>query len=114
MNIEQVSKPGSFACGFGRNVFVDGKYSKVREVLLNNYNVTNIISIPANAFENTTTKTSIIIFHNNGPTKKIKFSELIIHKVKEDVFDEDENGEEIITKIKDDFDYIEEKIDLQK
>ena len=29
VNIEQVSKPGSFACGFGRNVFVDGKYSKV-------------------------------------------------------------------------------------
>ena len=89
-------------------VFFDGKYSKVREVLLNNYNVTDIISIPSNAFENTTTKTSIIIFHNNGPTKKIKFSQLFIRKVEEDVFGE-ENGEVILTKIKNDFDKIEEK-----
>lgn len=29
ITIEQVSKSSSFACGFGRNVYVDGKYSKV-------------------------------------------------------------------------------------
>jgi type I restriction-modification system DNA methylase subunit len=41
------------------------KYSKLRKVLIDNYNVTDVISVPQNAFENTGTKTSIIIFHNN-------------------------------------------------
>jgi type I restriction-modification system DNA methylase subunit len=45
-------------------VFFDSKYSKIREVLLKNFNVTNVISVPQNAFENTSTKTSIIIFYN--------------------------------------------------
>ena len=26
--VQQVSKPGAFSCGFGRNVYVDGNYSK--------------------------------------------------------------------------------------
>jgi len=107
--MDLLEKDGTCIGVLKEGVFFDGKYSKVREVLLNNYNVTDIISIPSNAFENTTTKTSIIIFHNNGPTKKIKFSELIIHKVKEDKFEEGENGEIILTKIKEDFDIIEEK-----
>jgi restriction endonuclease S subunit len=107
--MDLLEKDGTCVGVLKEGVFFDGKYSKVREVLLNNYNVTDIISIPANAFENTTTKTSIIIFHNNGPTKKIKFSQLIIHKVKEDVFGEAKNGEEILKKVKDDFDKIEEK-----
>ncbi len=107
--MDLLEKNGTCVGVLKEGVFFDGKYSKVREVLLKNYNVTDIISIPSNAFENTTTKTSIIIFHNNGPTKKIKFSQLIIHKVKEDVFEEDENGEVILTKVKEDFDRIEEK-----
>jgi type I restriction-modification system DNA methylase subunit len=90
-------------------VFFDSKYSKVREVLLKNYNVTNVISVPQNAFENTSTKTSIIIFHNNGKTKKIEFSELIIHNINSDEFEINDDGEAVLIKIKDEFDYIEEK-----
>ncbi len=73
-------------------VFFDNKYTKLREVITNNYNVTDIISVPQDAFENTSTKTSIIIFKNNGKTKKINFSEIIVETEPENVFNEDENG----------------------
>lgn len=68
-------------------VFFDSKYSSLRQVILENYNVTNIISVPQNAFENTSTKTSIIIFHNNGKTKNIIFSELIVELESDDIFE---------------------------
>ena len=97
-------------CGvLKEGVFFDGKYSKLRKVLLENYNVTHIISIPSNAFENTTTKTSIILFHNKGKTVKIEFSELIVHNIQKDEFKIGENGEVELRKTKDEFDYIEEK-----
>jgi type I restriction-modification system DNA methylase subunit len=68
-------------------VFFDSKYSSLRQVILENYNVTNIISVPQNAFENTSTKTSIIIFHNNGKTKNIIFSELVVELESDDIFE---------------------------
>ena len=97
-------------CGvLKEGVFFDGKYSKLRQTLLENYNVTNIISIPSDAFENTTTKTSIIIFKNDGNTKKIEFSELIVHNIEKDEFKVNDFGEIELIKIKDEFDNIEEK-----
>jgi len=48
--------------------------------------VTDIISIPADQFENTTTKTSVLIFHNNGKTENIRFSELEVIKNDKNVF----------------------------
>lgn len=97
-------------CGvLKEGVFFDGKYSKLRQILLENYNVTNIISIPSDAFENTTTKTSIIIFKNDGNTKKIEFSELIVHNIEKDEFEINDGGEVELIKIKDEFNYIEEK-----
>ena len=97
-------------CGvLKEGVFFDGKYSKLRQILLENYNVTNIISIPSDAFENTTTKTSIIIFKNDGNTKKIEFSELIVHNIEKDEFEINDDGEVELIKIKDEFNYIEEK-----
>ena len=110
-------------------VFFDSKYSKIREVLLKNFNVTNVISVPQNAFENTSTKTSIIIFYNNGcelsvddksnqknlktnssgKTKKVEFSELIIHNINSDEFEINDDGEVVLVKTKDEFDFIEEK-----
>ena len=69
-------------------VFFDGKYSKLRQIILENYNVTDIISIASDSFENTTTKTSVIIFQNNGKTKKVNFSELVVSREEDDVFTE--------------------------
>lgn len=61
-------------------VFFDTKYSILRGFIIHNYNITDIISIPDKAFENTTTKTSIIVFHKNGPTAKINFWILDVEK----------------------------------
>ncbi len=83
-------------------VFFDSKYSNIRKTIIENYNVTNVISVPQDAFENTTTKTSIIIFKNNGQTQKVQFSELIVEKEEKDIDIELENGEIKITKFKDD------------
>ena len=69
-------------------VFFDGKYSKIRGHLLENFDVTHVISVPNDAFENTTTKTSIIIFKKKDETTKIIFSELVVETEEEDVFEE--------------------------
>ena len=61
-------------------VFFDSKYSKLRCYLIEKYNVTDVISIDSDAFENTTTKTSILIFKNTGRTTKIQFSRLKVNK----------------------------------
>jgi len=68
-------------------LFFDSKYSDLRRVLIENFNVKQIISVPQNQFENTSTKTSIIIFNNDGDIKTsvINFSELIV-----DTYDKDE------------------------
>uniref|UniRef100_A0A6C0DPA1 site-specific DNA-methyltransferase (adenine-specific) n=1 Tax=viral metagenome TaxID=1070528 RepID=A0A6C0DPA1_9ZZZZ len=91
-------------CGvLKEGVLFDGKYSKIREVLVDNYNITDIISVPADQFENTTTKTSIIIFKNTEEkTTDITFSELIVNKYQNDKFEEDDNGNIIISEYKDD------------
>lgn len=54
-------------------------YVKLRKYLLENYNVLKIIDIPKDAFENTGTKTSVIIF-TNGITKKISFIDFTTKK----------------------------------
>ena len=45
-------------------LFFDGKYKDLRKYLIEKYNIREIISVPQNQFENTSTKTSIIIFEN--------------------------------------------------
>jgi len=72
-------------------LFFDGKYKDLRKFLIENYNLKAIISIPQNQFENTSTKTSIIIFEKGNITTKIEFSELIINTYNEDEFIEFEN-----------------------
>jgi type I restriction-modification system DNA methylase subunit len=79
-------------------VFFDNKYSALRKCLIDNFNVTNIISIPPDQFENTTTKTSIIVFYNNGQTKKVRFSELKVNKYSNDVYEEIEFDKEVTDK----------------
>lgn len=79
-------------------VFFDNKYSAVRKCLIDNYNVSNIISVPQDQFENTTTKTSIIVFYNNGQTKSIRFSELNVDKYTNDVYEEINIDKEVTDK----------------
>ncbi len=67
--------------------FFDSKYSEIRKRLVENFNVSDIISVPEKQFENTPTKTSIIIFHNtNEKTSVINFYDLEVEKEEKDVF----------------------------
>jgi type I restriction-modification system DNA methylase subunit len=47
-------------------VFFNKTYKNLRKCLIENYNVREIISVPSDQFENTSTKTSIIIFDNTS------------------------------------------------
>ena len=82
-------------------VFFDGKYSILRCFLINNYNITDIYSVGANVFENTTTKTSIIKFRKNGKTSIINFWDLEVIKNNIDTIEFDINNGNHITKLKD-------------
>ena len=95
-----LEKDGTCCGVLKEGVFFDGKYSKLRCFLINNFNVTDVISVDANSFENTTTKTSIIVFKNNGRTKKIRFQELVVDPEKENVLEYIENSGNEITQLK--------------
>jgi len=82
-------------------VFFDKKYSKIRKHLLENFNVSNVYSVDAKQFENTSTKTSIIKFTNDGKTKRINFHDIKVNRYEEDLFEEDKNGDLFISHIKD-------------
>ena len=45
---------------------------ELRKYLVENFNIRYIVDIPQDAFENTKTKTSLMIFQNNGKTEEIK------------------------------------------
>jgi restriction endonuclease S subunit/methylase of polypeptide subunit release factors len=83
-------------------LFFDSSYMELRKVLLKNYNVKEIISVPQNQFENTSTKTSIIIFNNDDDIKttEIKFSELKVNLYEKDEFIEIIQNDKIEIKLK--------------
>lgn len=87
--------PGGTAVGvLKEGVFFNSKYALLRKHLIEKFNVRKVISIPSDQFENTTTKTSIIIF-DNDPEKKtssIDFSELKVVTYEQDEFGEDSSG----------------------
>ena len=96
-------KEGGTAIGvLKEGVFFDSKYSRIRKCLINNFNVKKVISIPKDQFENTKTKTSIIVFSNTKEkTSCIEFYNLIIKKDdKTNVF-KNKNGIYSIVSIKD-------------
>lgn len=68
-------------------VFFNNKYSSIRKCLVDKYNVYKIVSIESDQFENTTTKTSILFFKNNGRTQKVQFSKLDVIKEEKTVFE---------------------------
>ena len=91
-------------------VFFNKKYKDIRKCLVENFNVREIISVPKDQFENTTTKTSIVIFDNTkDKTKNIKFLDLIVEKYTEDKFEEI-RGEIVLTENKDDICCISDKL----
>ena len=92
-----LEKDGTCVGVLKEGVFFDSKYSKIRCYLIENFNVLDIISVDADSFENTTTKTSIIIFKNNGKTKSINFSRLKVNRNDKSTFKYDLiNGTEYI------------------
>ena len=70
-------------------VFFNKTYKDLRKCLVENFNVREVISVPQDQFENTSTKTSIIIFDNTEEkTTEVKFSDLVVEKYTEDKFSE--------------------------
>lgn len=73
------------ACGvLKEGVFFNKTYAGIRKHLIENFNVKEVISVPSDQFENTSTKTSILIFDNTGTTKEVIFRELIVERYTED------------------------------
>ena len=69
-------------------VFFNKAYKDLRDCLIKNFNVREVISVPQDQFENTSTKTSIVIFDHAGKTTEVKFSDLVVERYEEDVFEE--------------------------
>jgi len=92
-------------------VFFNKSYKDVRECVIKNFNVRKVISVPSDQFENTTTKTSIIVFDNTEQkTTKVEFSELVVEKYEEDVFVEGDDGSILLVENKGDIKGVSKKI----
>ena len=90
-------------------VFFNKTYKDLRKCLITNFNVREVISVPQDQFENTSTKTSIVIFDNTQEkTSNVKFLDLIVEKYEEDKF-EDINDEIVLTESKGDIQVISDK-----
>lgn len=98
--MDLLTEKGTCVAVMKEGVFFDNKYSLLRGTLIENYNITDIISVPQSAFENTSTKTSIIKFTAGSKTKKIKFSELVVDFETEDILEIKEDGKVHLTKNK--------------
>ena len=91
-------------------VFFNKTYKDIRKCLIENFNVREVISVPADQFENTSTKTSIVIFNNTSTkTSLVKFSDLVVERYTEDKFEEI-NGEIVLNENKDDICGISDKL----
>lgn len=90
MLLMDILEVGGTAVGvLKEGVFFNKTYKDLRKCLVENFNVREIISVPQDQFENTSTKTSIIIFDNTEEkTTEVKFSDLVVEKYKEDKFAE--------------------------
>ena len=93
MLLMDILEVGGTAIGvLKEGVFSNRMYKDLRKCLVENYNVREIISVPQDQFENTKTKTSIVIFdHSHTPensTSEVTFRELVVEKCNEDTFAE--------------------------
>lgn len=102
--MDLLEKNGTACIVMKQGFFFDksNQYKELRKHLINNFNIEKIIKIQEGAFENTNCVTSLIIFHNNGPTKNIDFCDMIVNENEINKFSKDENGFIILQeKIKD-------------
>jgi len=102
---------GGIGCGvLKEGVFFNRSYKNIRKCLLENFNVTKIISIPSDQFENTSTKTSIVIFKNTEEkTSNVKFYELSCVKFNKDKIEEID-GYIVLTENEGDIKGVEDKL----
>ena len=86
--MEALADNGICAGVLKEGVFFNRSYSDIRKHLVNNFNVKKVISVPQDQFENTSTKTSIVIFENTEEkTKEIEFYEMIVEKYEKNKFE---------------------------
>ena len=108
--MDMVAPNGTVIGVLKEGVFFNKTYKDIRKCLIENFNVREVISVPSDQFENTTTKTSIIIFDNTEEkTSEVRFSELIINTVPEDTFEE-VHGQIVLTANKGDIIDVEDVI----
>jgi type I restriction enzyme S subunit len=90
MLLMDILEVGGTAVGvLKEGVFFNKTYKDLRKCLVKNFNVREVISVPQDQFENTSTKTSIIIFDNTEEkTADVNFSDLVLEKYTEDKFAE--------------------------
>lgn len=87
--MEMVADGGRVVGVLKEGVFFDKSYRKLRAHLITHFNVREVISVPQDQFENTSTKTSILVFDNvEEKTAKVAFRELVVEKYTEDKFAE--------------------------
>jgi type I restriction-modification system DNA methylase subunit len=85
--MDLLDKGGKCRAVFKEGIFFDKQYIKIREVLIKQFNVKYIISIPVDSFSNTKTKTSVIYFNRDEtPTSEVIFYDMIVDKESDDVF----------------------------
>jgi type I restriction enzyme S subunit len=103
MLLMDIVEVGGTAIGvLKEGVFFNKTYKDLRKCLVENFNVREVISVPQDQFENTSTKTSIVIFDNTEEkTTEVKFSDLVVEKYTEDTFAE-RFGDIVIVENKDD------------
>lgn len=90
MLLMDILEVGGTAIGvLKEGVFFNKTYKDLRKCLVEKFNVREVISVPQDQFENTSTKTSIIIFDNTEEkTTEVKFSDLVVERYAEDKFAE--------------------------
>ena len=106
-----LQKNGTCARVLKEGVFFDNKYASIRGHLLKKFNVKYVISIGSDQFENTTTKTSALIFENTESieTNEVIFYDLLTEKEEEDVYVKLPDRTYELTKRKDDIIRVFEK-----
>lgn len=82
-----LSGTGTACAVLKEGVFFDSKYTSLRRHLIEKFDVLSVTSIDSKQFENTSTKTSAVIF-KRGQTNRIKFYDLQVDRYTEDKFDE--------------------------
>ena len=103
MLLMDILEVGGTAIGvLKEGIFFNKTYKDLRKCLVENFNVREVISVPQDQFENTSTKTSIVIFDNTEEkTSEVKFSDLVVERYTEDKYAE-VFGDIVIIENKDD------------